>query len=122
VDTVYVREAKGLYIEKKLLRKIEHKELWVDVRFATALPGDPKSELFQVPADIAIERGDLVATRIGEPTLRSMNLLPVVSRVTRLVARHDTLMAMAFGISNSRRTQGLGVETQAYSSPTPRSK
>jgi len=118
VNTVYVLEAKGLYIEKKLLRKTENKEVWVDIRLATSIPGEPTGELFQVPADIAIERGDLVATRVGDLTPRIMGLLPEVSRVTLLVAKHDTLMAMAFGLSNSRRPQGLHANAQACWSPT----
>jgi hypothetical protein len=118
VDTVYVREANGLYIEKKLLRKTEHRELWVDVRFATTPVGEPNSELFKVPADIAIERGDLVAARFGDPTPRNMKLLPETNRVTGLVAKHDTLMAMTFGLSNSKRVQGLFSEAQACRSST----
>ena len=119
VETVYVRVARGLYIEKKLLKKTELKELWVDVRFATSLPGEPASELFQVPADIAIDSGDLVTTRIGDPTPRELNLIPVVNRVTRLVAKYDTPMAMAFGLSNSKPTQGLFVKAEACWDLTP---
>jgi hypothetical protein len=101
VDTVYVGEARGLYIEKKLLRKIEDKKLWVDVHRANSLPGMLDSELFQVPADMAVERGDLVATQFGDQTPRDLKLIPVENRLTALVARHDTLMAMTFGLPNA---------------------
>ena len=107
VDTVYVGEARGLYIEKKLLRKTEGQQLWVDVRRANSLPGMPDSELFQVPADMAVERGDLVATQFGDQTPRNLNLIPAENRLTALVARHDTLMAMTFGLPKASKTVEL---------------
>ncbi len=58
VNAVYVREARSLFIEKKLLRKVTGKELWVDVRAASQVVETAVGELFEVPADIAIERGD----------------------------------------------------------------
>jgi hypothetical protein len=118
VAAVYVREARGLYYEKALLRRAEDKALWVEVRFADALTGGVKSELFLVPAGVAIERGDLVVTRAGDESPRNLNLLPDVSRVTRLVAKHDTLMAMAFGLSNSTQLPGLYAQSQACWVPT----
>jgi hypothetical protein len=112
VDTVYVREAKGLYIEKSLLRHIDGKQLWVDVRLATMVAGETASELFQVPADLAIERGDLVTTRIGDTTALSLKLIPEVSRVATLVAKSDTLMAMTFGHTNSKSALGFFITAQ----------
>jgi hypothetical protein len=119
VAAVYVRESRGLYIEKKLLRTSGTKELWVHVRLATALPGEAAGELFQVPPEITIEVGDLVTTRSGDPTPRQMNLLPEVNRVTRVVAGHDSLMAIAFGITNSKLPQSRFSAALAYSNPAP---
>jgi len=117
VDTVYVRESKWLYIEKKLVRKVENEDLWVDVRFANPFPGDLGSELFQLPAHTAIERGDLVATKLGDQTALDMKLLPEVNQVTQLVAKHDTLIAMTFGLSNSRSKAGLWTRPQISALP-----
>jgi hypothetical protein len=113
VDTVFVREARGLYIEKKLLHRTASKDLWVEVRSASSLPGDPKSELFRVPADIAIERGDLVTMRTGDSTASNMNLLPESNKVTQVVAKYDTLMAMTFGLPKSRQMLSLFVAAKA---------
>jgi hypothetical protein len=113
VDTVYVREARGLFFEKKLLRTAGRNELWVDVRLATSLAGDPRSELFRVPEDIAIERGDLVTTQYGDSTPLALKLLPEPNKVTQLVARHDTLMAMTFGLPNAGRMLDLFVAAKA---------
>lgn len=117
VDTVYVRVATAFYVQKSLLRNSDKQELWVDVRPATSLSGDAASELFRAPADVVIERGDLVITRSGDPTARTTNLLSEVSRVTRLVAKHDTLMAMTFGLSNSNLAVDLFTEPQASRAP-----
>jgi hypothetical protein len=101
VDRVYVREFRGLYIEKKLLRHNEGKELWVDVRDPATAASQTIGEMFKVPADLAIERGDLVATRYGDESGAYLNLIPTPNKVTQLVARHDTLMAMMFGLPKS---------------------
>ena len=106
VDTIYVREAKGLFIEKKLVRNNPSKDLWVNVRLVT---GEAASELYKVPAELAIERGDLVAMRDGDPTPASMNLLPIDNKVTQLVARSDTLQAMLFGIPNTGVTKPYSI-------------
>ena len=107
VDTVYVRQARGLFIEKKLVRKIEDKEIWVDARTADALEQHTGGEMFKVPSNLPIERGDLVAMRLGDESARALNLIPIPNQVTHLVARHDTLMAIAFGLPKT--SPGLDV-------------
>ena len=101
VDAVYVREARGLFIEKKLVRKFEDQEIWVDVRTATALADNAGGGMFKVPSELRLERGDLVATRVGDESARGLNLIPIPNQVTQLVARHDTLMAITFGLPTS---------------------
>src|SRR5258706_9300326 len=117
VNAVYVREARGLFIEKKLVRSFTGKELWVDVRAASQVAETAVGELFEVPADIVIERGDLVATRIGDPSARNWNLIPEVNRVTSLAVKHDTSMPMAFGL-NAKPAPGLGTQAHACYAPT----
>ena len=117
VETVFICESKGLYFEKKLLRNTRGKELWAEIRFANSFPDDPDRELYKLPENTTIERGDLVATRNADPMPSVMKLLPEVSRVTQLIAKHDTLMAMSFGLSNSRPMKGLTVQAAMCSNP-----
>src|SRR4051812_33516213 len=100
VDRVYVSEARGLFIDKQLPKRAAGKEMWVDVRGATMTADHATGELFKVPADMAIERGDLVAARFGDQSARALdpNLIPTPNRVTQIVAPHDSLMAMMFGL------------------------
>lgn len=98
VDAVYVREARGLFIEKKLLRHTEGREVWVDVRGAATVAATTTGELFQVPADLVIQRGDLVATQMGDDSGLEFKLIAIPNKVTQLVAPHDSLMAMTFGL------------------------
>jgi hypothetical protein len=113
VETVYVREARGLYYEKKLLSGATNKPVWAEVRTATALPGEPQTELVRVPANLVVERGDVVTFRAGDETPLDMNLIPTMSRVTALVARHDTLAAMTYGIVNPAPAQNLFVQAHS---------
>jgi hypothetical protein len=103
VSRVYVAEARGLFIEKKLTKHTGGKEIWVDVRSKSMVTNDEVGELFKVPADMAIERGDLVATQAGDSSVRALNsnLIATPNQVTRLVAPHDSLIAMTFGLSQA---------------------
>ena len=100
VNRVYVAEARGLFIEKKLTKRTGGKEIWVDVRSKLMITNDEVGELFKVPTDMAIERGDLVATQIGDVSVRSLNpnLIATPNQVTQLIAPHDSLLAMMFGL------------------------
>ena len=121
VETIYVREARDLFYEKKLLRKTDGKQLWAEIRFADQLPDGSRGELAQLPANAAIERGDLVEIRVAGMMPRGLPLLPEVTHVTSLVAKNDTLQAMVFGLPNARPMKGVLVEAQACSSPFPTS-
>src|SRR5450631_46457 len=70
VETIYVRESRNLFIEKKLLRKTQSRDQWIEVRFDDGAP----RELFRMPADLSIARGDRVAPQAGDLTPRNMNL------------------------------------------------
>jgi hypothetical protein len=113
VQTVYVREARGLYYEKKLLTGAATKPVWAEVRTEAALPGEPQTELVRVPANLAVERGDIVSFRTGDETPLDLNLIPSVSRVTALVARHDTLAAITYGVVNPAPAQNLFVQAHS---------
>ena len=113
VDRLYIREARELFIEKKLLRRSEDKEVWVDVRTPATVASQTTGEMFKVPADLAIERGDLVATRVGDESGRFLNLIPIPNKVTQLVAPHDSLMAMTFGLPKSSPMLDLFVAAKA---------
>jgi hypothetical protein len=115
VDRVYVCEARGLFIDKKILRRTAGKEIWVDVRGATMAADHATGELFKVPAELAIERGDLVATQLGDQSVRALNpnLIPTPNIVTQLVAPHDSLMAMMFGLPKAAPLLSAFLNTKA---------
>ncbi len=125
IETIYVRESHRFFIERKLVRRTEGKELWAEVRFERLSQDDPVSELALLPANTGIEREDLVETRLAEPVPLIRGTLPEVSRVIKLVAKHDTLQAMLFGLSSPRRMQGLFAQAGmcptnvAYSNSNP---
>jgi hypothetical protein len=112
VETVYVREARGLYFEKKLVRRTEGKELWAEIRLPQPSGGGSSSELARLPTDVAIETGDLVETEIVDPMPRNRALFEV-NQVTKVVAKHNTLPAMLFGLSNPRPIPGFHAEALA---------
>jgi hypothetical protein len=114
IETIYVRVSPDLFIEQKLLRKTAGKELWADVKFAQ----EPAQEIFRMPAQIVVEGGDLVATQPGDTKLHSMNLLPQDNRVTELVAKRGTLMAMSYGSANAASARGLYAEPSVCSNVT----
>ena len=113
IETIFVREARALYYEKKLLRKTDGKELWAEIRFAHQLQDGSRGELAQLPANSALERGDLVEIRVADMMPPGLPLLPDVTRVTSLVAKSDTLQAMLFGLPNARPRKGMLMEAQA---------
>lgn len=116
VDKVYVREARGLFIEQKLLQSSAGKEVWVEVRGPDTVADKTTGEMFKVPVNLAIERGDLVATRIGDDSVHEMNLnlIPIPNKVTQLIARHDSLMAMTFGLPKAPGMVELFMSAKAH--------
>jgi len=127
VERVYVRESRGLFIEKKLVHHPEQRELWAEVRIENPLRGEYVTELAQLPENVNIEHGDLVDTRMTDATLLGVAQfsppsfyavpsgpapVPEVNRVTALLAKHDTLRAMLFGLKDSARRQSLVAEAQ----------
>src|SRR5258707_671734 len=105
VGTVFVRESRGLYIEKKLLRKVENKELWADIHFETSRVGHVVYELFKLSPEAAIEHGDWVMTKVGDSSGLAYNILAEPNEVTKLVAKHHALMAMTFGLPKSGNSE-----------------
>lgn len=132
VETVFVRESRNLFIEKKLIRQSAQKELWAEVRVESPASNEYVTELARLPENLLVERGDLVETLMADSTLSGLSQfsspglyaisgglapLPDVNRVTMLVARRDTLRAMLFGIYNPRPSRGLYTEAQACTGP-----
>jgi hypothetical protein len=132
VETVFVRESRNLFIEKKLLRPAAQKELWAEVRIASPARHEYVNELARLPENLLVERGDLVETLIADSTLSGASQfaspglyafsggvapLPEVNRVTMLVAKRDTLRAMLFGLYNPPPSRGLYTEAQACTGP-----
>jgi hypothetical protein len=134
VERIYVRESRSLFIEKKLIRKPAERELWAEVRIENPLRREYTTELAQLPQNVNIEHGDLVDTMItdasllgvaqfSQPRLYAMPSgpapLPEINRVTALLAKHDTLRAMLFGLNNSARGSVVAdAQTCAFPRPT----
>ena len=117
VGTVYVREARGLYIEKNLMRRTEGKELWAEVRLPQSSGSSSSSELAKLPQDVAVETGDVVETRLVEPVYGDVAQLEV-NRVIRVVAKHDTLPAMLLGLADSPPVPGFDADALACTPAT----
>jgi hypothetical protein len=128
IETVFVRESRNLFIEKKLLKRSDSKDLWAEVRVENPVRNEYVTELAKLPANMNVERGDLVEAVIADSTVSGfaqlsqfspyavaggLAPLPEVNRITALVARRDTLRAMLFGLNNSQPRQSLSFEPQA---------
>jgi len=113
VGRVYVRECQGLFVEKQLLRHSKGKEIWADVRTPATVASQTTGEMFKVPANLAIEHGDLVATRYGDESGAYWNLISIPNEVTKLVASHDNLMAITFGLTKSASMVDLFLSAKA---------
>lgn len=128
VETVFVRESRNFFIEKKLIRQSAQKELWAEVRVESPASNEYVTELARLPENLLVERGDLVETLMADSTLSGLSQftspglyaisgglapLPEVNRVTMLVARRDTLRAMLFGLYNPQPRRGIYMQAQA---------
>jgi hypothetical protein len=107
VDSVYVREHAGLFIEARLVSRARRGELWALVRYPADGDARGASELTRIPPDLDLRVGDLVEVHLGESkaTLTS-GPMPAAARVVR-VLHADTrlagqLPAVGAAIANSR--------------------
>jgi hypothetical protein len=98
VVKIYIREANNFFIETSLVRKSAGKQYWTEVRFASPLADGRISEIVRLPDAASVERGDLVSTQLAEKRDFVRGLIPEVSRMVALVAKHDTLAAMMFDL------------------------
>jgi hypothetical protein len=97
VVRTYVQESPHLFIDTSLLRRQQqNKQVWSEVRFAKPLENGRGSELVRLPENANVERGDLVSARMASGTEFVPGLLPEVSRMVAVVAKHDTLAAQLF--------------------------
>jgi len=115
VETVMVKQARGFFIEKKLLRKTDDKEVWVEVRFPATYLNGPDTNVFQVPENTTLERGDIVMAEVADQSPRVFKLLAGENQVTSLVARHDTLQALLFDVRSRRVAYNPYTQTYADS-------
>ena len=124
IETVYVRESRNFFIEKKLFKRPSEKDLWAEVRVENPARTEYVTELAKLPENVSIERGDLVEALITEPALQgsaqyARNIaggiapFPEVNRVTALLAKRDTLRAMLFGLNKPQPRQPMAFEPQA---------
>jgi hypothetical protein len=98
VEKLYVRQSNNFFIEKSLVRKPSSSEQWTEVRFAAPLADGRKSEIVRLPESAVVEPGDLVSTQLVAQRERVRGLIPDVNRMVAVVAKHDTLAAMAFDL------------------------
>ena len=95
VESLFVREHEGLFIETRLLtRGRQGRELWALVRFEAAKHGHSGTELTKVPQNMALRAGDIVEVSLAEPkSIASVGPMRVVGQVVRRLAASDTLFA-----------------------------
>jgi hypothetical protein len=98
VVKIYVRESNNFYIETNLVRSIAGKQHWTEVRFAAPLADGRTSEIVRLPEATKVEQGDLVSTQLADKRDFIPGLIPEVNRMVGLVAKHDSLAAMTFGM------------------------
>jgi hypothetical protein len=98
VETFYVRQSANFFIEKRLVRRAPNNEQWTEVRFAGPLTDGRTSEIVRVPDTAVVEQGDLVSTQLADKRDFVPGLVPEVNRMVSVVAKHDTLAAMIFGL------------------------
>lgn len=134
IETVYVRASRNFFIEKKLLKKAPALEWWAEIKIENPLANEYTTELVQLPREFIVERGDLVEASIPQAALsglaplfqpvlyavpRGVAPMPELGRVTALVARHDTLRAMLFGMKTRQPRSTVAASAQACFSPLP---
>jgi hypothetical protein len=113
VERLYVadRFSKALFLGIKIHKPAPGQELWAELRPADGTP----SVMAQLPAAARVETGNIVEAQLAQhdATLpASLDKLALI-RVTKVVAKHDTPDALAFGLSKDggpktttmRRTQ-----------------
>lgn len=118
VEKIYIRQSNNFFIEKSLVRKPSNNEQWTEVRFATALADGRRSEIVRLPESATVEPGDLVSARLAAKRDLVRGLIPEVSRMVAVVAKHDTLAAMAFDLPPATPAAAMPF-VQALQSPRP---
>jgi len=94
VDSIYIREHHGLYIETRLVpRDARGKELWALVRYAASANGGPGSELTRIPAGIELRDGDVVEISTGEKGGITAGPLSVARSVVRRLQGEQNRLA-----------------------------
>ena len=95
VESLFVREHEGLFIESRLLTRARHnKEVWALVRFDAMVHGRTGSELMRVPAEVELRTGDIVEVSLAEPkTITSVGPIRIAGRVIKRVATDTQLAA-----------------------------
>lgn len=96
VVRIYVKESANFFMETSLVRNHKGREHWTEVRFAAPLADGRKSEIVRLPESMKVEIGDLVSAQLANKRDLVPGLVPEVSRMLALVAKHDTLAAMQF--------------------------
>ena len=92
VDTVYVRIAPGVFIEKNLWRQ-PHEASWSDVRLQAVANDRPRQQLARSPEALDIRKGDIVQMTISPPPQLATSPVPEFNRVVARVTAAGTPQA-----------------------------
>ena len=94
VESLFIREHEGLFIETRLVSRARRdKDVWALVRFEGAGHGRSASELTKVPPGIELHAGDIVEISLAETkSISSVGPIRLVGRVIKRMSG-DTQLA-----------------------------
>lgn len=110
VEGTYVRESESVFIDTRIATTTRGRQVWSDVRFATPLADGRARELALMPPESKVGIGDVVEARIADRQIDDWVDVPETSRMTRLVAKRDSIEAVLFGTAMSTPRNNAAIE------------
>lgn len=107
VQRIYIREDGDLFIQVSSRKKASEQELWADVRFAELLTNGRDTEFVRLPDEGTVRQGDLVEAKVIEYNELDPSPIAPESHVTKIVAKRDSVAAMAFELKLLAKTHDL---------------
>ncbi len=109
VEKIYVRVDGDVYVEQSAVRREPSQELWADVQFVEKTATGHEMEFVRLPEITKVRAGDIVEAKVFEYNELDPSPIMPENHVTKLVAKRNSFMAMAFDLklqakSNRRYT------------------
>ena len=107
VRHIYVRADGGLFVEVHSMNKVRDEELWAEVEFAEKLSSGNDTEFVRLPDSRAVQTGDIVEAKVIEYNELDPSPIAPESHVTKIVAKHDSVAAMAFELKLAAKSHNF---------------